>query len=59
MNEKRRIIPRNKAQEFVNELHEIQMDMIEAVVISRERQGFPEANQVIEHIKNLGEGQPQ
>lgn len=32
--------------------------MIEAVVISRERQGFPEANEVIDHIKNLGEGEP-
>ena len=35
---------------FVSGLHDIQMDMIEAVVESKERQGFPEANLVIKHI---------
>jgi len=54
----RRKIPRDKAREFVNELHEIQLRMIEAAVVSREKQGFPEANEVIEHIKHLGEGEP-
>ena len=35
---------------FVSGLHDLQMDMIEAVVASRERQGFPEATAVIRHI---------
>jgi hypothetical protein len=35
---------------FVSGLHDIQMDMIETVVQSKERQGFPEANLVIRHI---------
>ena len=35
---------------FVSGLHDIQMDMIETVVISKEREGFPEANLVIKHI---------
>jgi hypothetical protein len=35
---------------FVSGLHDIQMDMIETVVESKERQGFPEANLVIKHI---------
>ena len=35
---------------FVNGLHDIQMDMIETVVASKQRQGFPEANEVIKHI---------
>lgn len=35
---------------FVNGLRDIQMDMIEMVVESKERQGFPEANLVIKHI---------
>ena len=38
---------------FVSGLHEVQHDMIETVVISKEKQGFPEATAVIEHIKNL------
>jgi hypothetical protein len=35
---------------FVSGLHDIQMDMIETVVIKKEREGFPEASAVIRHI---------
>ena len=35
---------------FVNGLHEMQIDMIETVVASKERQGFPEATAAIVHI---------
>ena len=35
---------------FVSGLHNIQMDMIETVVIRKEREGFPEASAVIQHI---------
>ena len=35
---------------FVSGLHDIQMDMIETVVVSKEREGFPEASTVIKHI---------
>ena len=35
---------------FVSGLHDIQMDMIETVVIRKEREGFPEATAVIRHI---------
>ena len=35
---------------FVNGLHDVQMDMIETVVTSKERQGFPEATVLIKHI---------
>jgi hypothetical protein len=38
---------------FVNGLHDVQMDMIETVVIRKGREGFPEANIVINHIRNL------
>jgi hypothetical protein len=38
---------------FVSGLHNIQMDMIETVVISKEKQGFPEANAVIKHVMEL------
>jgi hypothetical protein len=36
---------------FVSGLHTVQLDMIETVVASKERQGFPEANAVIRHIQ--------
>ena len=35
---------------FVSGLHDVQMDMIETVVMSKEKQGFPEATAVIKHI---------
>jgi hypothetical protein len=38
---------------FVNGLHDVQMDMIETVVMRKEREGFPEARAVIDHIRNL------
>ena len=38
---------------FVNGLHDVQMDMIETAVISKEKQGFPEATVVIDHIRSL------
>lgn len=38
---------------FVSGLHEVQADMIECAVIKKEREGFPEANVVINHIRNL------
>ena len=38
---------------FVSGLHEVQADMIECAVIKKEREGFPEANVVINHIKKL------
>jgi len=38
---------------FVSGLHEVQADMIECAVIKKEKEGFPEATAVIEHIKGL------
>lgn len=35
---------------FVSGLHDVQMDMIETVVMRKEREGFPEATAVIKHI---------
>jgi hypothetical protein len=35
---------------FVGGLHDIQADMIESVVKTKEAQGFPEAQIVIKHI---------
>ena len=49
----RMVLSRDQIMTFVNGLHETQHDMIEAVVASKQAQGFPEATAVIEHIKNL------
>ena len=38
---------------FVSGLHDIQMDMIECAVVKKEREGFPEASAVIQHVMGL------
>jgi hypothetical protein len=44
---------RNQIMTFVSGLHETQMELIEAVVVSRERQGFPEATAAIKRIMEM------
>lgn len=46
----RMTLTRDQIMTFVGGLHETQMELIEAVVSSRERQGFPEATAVIRRI---------
>jgi hypothetical protein len=46
----RMTLTRDQIMTFVGGLHETQWQLIEAVVASRERQGFPEASAVIKHI---------
>ena len=48
LNRKRQII-----NETLEELHAMQMAMIDTAVLLKERQGFPEANQVINRIRAL------
>ena len=43
-------LTRDQIMTFVGGLHETQMELIEAIVSSRERQGFPEATAVIKAI---------
>jgi len=38
---------------FVSGLHQVQQDMIETTVAMKEKQGFPEASAVINHIRSL------
>jgi hypothetical protein len=35
---------------FVSGLHVVQLDMIDCAVIKKEKEGFPEASAVIQHI---------
>lgn len=44
------VLTKDQIMTFVGGLHETQMNLIEAMVESRERQGFPEATVVIKHI---------
>jgi hypothetical protein len=46
----RMTLSRDQIMTFVSGLHETQWELIEAVVISRERQGFPEATAVLKQI---------
>jgi hypothetical protein len=48
LSRKRQIIDRT-----LEELHAIQMAMIEEAVLCKESLGFPEANEVINHIRAL------
>ena len=49
----RQTISREQIVDFVNELHRVQHNMIEMLVASKERQGFPEATTFIKHIQGL------
>jgi hypothetical protein len=44
---------RDQIMTFVSGLHQTQMELIEAVVSSRERQGFPEATAAIKRIMEM------
>jgi len=46
----RQVLTKDQIMTFVSGLHETQMQLIEAVVASRERQGFPEATAVLKSI---------
>ena len=46
----RMTMKREEIMSFVSGLHDLQMDMIETVIIKKEREGFPEASIVIKHI---------
>lgn len=48
LNRKRQII-----DAVCNDLHAMQMQMIEDAVLLKESSGFPEANKVIDHIRAL------
>lgn len=49
----RYVMPKKDLMTFVSGLHEIQSDMIEEVVAQKEREGFPEAMAVINHIRGM------
>jgi hypothetical protein len=46
-------LSRDQIMTFVSGLHETQMQLIEATVASKERQGFPEATAVIKRIMEM------
>jgi len=46
-------LSKDQIMTFVSGLHDVQADMIEQAVEQKQRDGFPEAQQVIEYIKGL------
>ena len=46
----RQVLTRDQIMTFVSGLYQTQQEMIELVVASKEREGFPEASAVIKHI---------
>ena len=46
-------IPRDQIRGFLDNLERQQEDYFEAAVEAKERKGFPEANEVIQHIMSL------
>jgi len=46
----RMTMKREEIMTFVSGLHDLQQDMIEMVIMKKEREGFPEASAVIKHI---------
>jgi capsular polysaccharide biosynthesis protein len=46
----RQVLTRDQIMSFVSGLHETQRQMIELTVTAKEKQGFPEASAVIQHI---------
>lgn len=46
-------IPRDQIQAFLDNLERQQEDYFEAAVKQKERQGFPEASAVIQHVMSL------
>ena len=46
----RQVLTKDQIMSFVSGLEQTQQEMIELVVASKEKQGFPEASAVIKHI---------
>lgn len=44
-------LKKEQIQDFVNSLYEIQDGFVEAALAKKEREGFPEATEIINHIK--------
>ena len=49
----RYVLKKEDIKTFVSGLHELQEAMLEELVARKEREGFPEAVELIDHIKGL------
>jgi hypothetical protein len=50
------VLTRNQLMTFVGGLHEMQLQMIDEAVDKKEKEGFPEANEVIGFIQQKTKG---
>jgi hypothetical protein len=49
----RMVLTKDQLMTFVSGLHKEQLDMIDLAVEQKEKEGFPEASAVIDHIMGL------
>lgn len=49
----RQVLTKDQLMTFVGGLHQTQQEMIELTVVAKEREGFPEANAVINYIMEM------
>lgn len=47
----RMVLSKDQLMTFVGGLHQMQLEMIDAAVEIKEKEGFPEANAVIDYIR--------
>ena len=47
----RMVLSKDQLMTFVGGLHQMQLEMIDAAVKIKEKEGFPEANAVIDYIR--------
>ena len=50
------VLTKDQIMTFVGGLHEMQMQMIDDAVALKEKDGFPEANEIIQYIQQKTKG---
>ena len=50
------VLTKDQLMTFVGGLHEVQMDMIDEAVAIKEKEGFPEAKEIIQYIQQKTKG---
>jgi hypothetical protein len=50
------LLPKNQLMSFVGGLHQMQLEMIDEAVAIKEKEGFPEAKEIIQNIMEKSKG---
>jgi hypothetical protein len=52
----RMVLSKNQLMSFVGGLHQMQLEMIDEAVAIKEKEGFPEAKEIIQNIMEKSKG---